>query len=79
MNKTEPENSETRVDNLVRLAVICTIAGMLFVLLFLIAGFQSWSVGLGVFLGMPVMILGISLYVAAVIRDLRHRKVLEGD
>ncbi len=67
------------IDKLVRTAVIFTMAGMLLVLLFLLAGFQAWSVGLGVFLGMPVMLAGVGLYIFAVIRDLRFRKVLEDD
>jgi len=74
MNKN---NQQEKVDKLVRSSVIFTITGMLLVLIFLIAGFQSWSVGLGIFLGMPVMIAGVILYVVAVIRDLRERKVLD--
>lgn len=67
------------IDKLVRTAVILAIAGMLLVLMFLIAGFQAWSVGLGVFLGMPVMLAGVLLYIYAVIRDLRYRNVLDDD
>lgn len=73
-NQTPPE-----VDKLVRTAILCTMAGMLLLLIFLIFGFQAWSVGLGVFLGMPVMLLGVGLYVIAVFRDLRHRKVLDDE
>ncbi len=68
-----------KVDKLVRSAVVFTIIGMLLILLFLIAGFQSWSVGLGIFLGMPVMILGVALYIIAVIRDLKLRRVFDSD
>ncbi|MCC5913337.1 MAG: hypothetical protein JJU46_03075 [Balneolaceae bacterium] len=67
------------VDKLVRTAVFLAMAGMLLVLMFLIAGFQAWSVGLGVFLGMPIMFAGVVLYIYAVIRDLRARKVLDDD
>lgn len=75
MNSTD--NSGVRkVDQLVRIAILCTMAGMLLVLVFLVFGFGAWSVGIGVFLGMPVMILGVVLYVIAVFRDLRIRKVL---
>lgn len=71
------DNNERDIDMLVRTAILCTMAGMLLTLIFLIFGFRSWSVGVGVFLGMPVMILGMGLYVIAVIRDLRKRKVLD--
>lgn len=83
MNKTESSKThhETslEVDKLVRTAILCAMAGMLLVLIFLIFGFQSWSVGLGVFLGMPVMLLGVGLYIVAVFRDLRQRKVLHDE
>lgn len=74
-NKQNPEE----VDKLVRTAILCTITGMFLVLIFLVFGFQSWSVGLGVFLGMPVMFLGTILYVVAVFRDLRQHRVLDDD
>lgn len=67
------------VDKLIRTAVILAMAGMVLVLMFLIAGFQAWSVGLGVFLGMPIMLAGVALYIYAVLRDLRARKVLDDD
>lgn len=75
MSKESAKNQE--IDKLVRTAVILAMTGMLLVLLFLIAGFRAWSVGLGVFLGMPLMLGGVILYVFAVIRDLRYRRVLD--
>ena len=75
--RTDQESPTRDVDKLVRTAILCTIVGMLLVLIFLIAGFQSWSVGLGVFLGMPVMILGVGLYVIAVFRDLKNSRVFD--
>ncbi len=72
----DPGKAE-KVDVLVRTAVVCGIIGMLLVLLFLIVGFQAWSVGLGMFVGMPVLMLGILLYIIAVIRDLKYRNVLD--
>lgn len=68
-----------KIDKLIRVAVVLAMSGMLLVLMFLIAGFQAWSVGLGVFLGMPVMLAGVILYIYAVIRDLRESRVLESD
>ena len=78
-NTTQHDQVPQQVDRLVRAAILCTMAGMLLVLIFLIFGFQSWSVGLGVFLGMPIMILGVALYVVAVFRDLKSRKVLDSE
>lgn len=84
MNRSENSKSSgnpapREVDNLVRTAILLTIAGMLLVLIFLIVGFKAWSVGLGVFLGMPVMLIGVGLYVVAVFRDLKNRKVLDDE
>lgn len=73
------EKQPKEIDKLVRTAILLAITGMLLVLIFLIVGFEAWSVGLGIFLGMPVMIAGVVLYVIAVIRDLRYRKVLEDE
>ena len=78
-NSSSGENSLREVDKLVRTAVICTIIGMLLILIFLLVGFQAWSVGLGVFLGMPVMVTGVGLYIVAVFRDLRNRRVLDDE
>lgn len=74
-NKATPH----KIDKLVRTAVILTMAGMVMVLMFLIAGFRPWSVGVGVFIGMPVMISGVVLYIIAVIRDLRYHRVLDSE
>ena len=63
-------------DRLVRLAVLLALAGLCCVLLFLLAGFAAWSVGLGVFLGFPLMLAAVVLYLAAVVRDLRRREAL---
>ncbi len=67
------------VDKLVRTAILCTMAGMILILTFLVFGFQAWSVGLGMFLGMPVMLFGVGLYVVAVFRDLKNRNVLDDE
>lgn len=53
-----------------------SLTGLTCVLLFLLFGFEPWSVGIGVFLGFPLLLGGIGLYVAGVVRDLRHREVL---
>lgn len=78
MDSTNEVNTHV-VDKLVRTAIICAMAGMILVLIFLVFGFQAWSVGLGVFLGMPLMLIGVCLYIIAVFRDLKFRKVLDDD
>jgi uncharacterized membrane protein YgaE (UPF0421/DUF939 family) len=64
------------VDTRIRRAVACTLVGLSAVLIFLLSGFQSWSVGIGVFFGFPMLLTGVGFYVAGVVRDLRHRDVL---
>jgi len=63
------------VDRLLRTAVVLAIAGLICLLIFLLSGFAAWSVGIGVFLGMPLL-LALVLYVLVVIRDLRRRGAL---
>lgn len=63
-------------NRLVRSAVVVGLAGLLCVLLFLVFGFEAWSVGIGVFLGFPLLMAAVVLYVIAVIRDLRTREAL---
>jgi hypothetical protein len=71
----EPDISPL-VHRLVRASVILAIVGLLCVLLFLWEGFHSWTVGVGVFLGAPVVCLSIILYLSAVVIDLRQRDVI---
>jgi len=63
-------------DTLVRTAIVLTIVGLLCMLVFLIRGFDGASVGIGVFLGMPLTLAGIATYAVAVVRDLRQRGAL---
>lgn len=72
----EPDNQPAASDRLLQAAVWLVVVGLLLVLLFLIVGFQSWSVGLGLFLGAPLLVLGMLLYVVSVIRDLRRHDIL---
>lgn len=65
-----------RVNRLARAAVICSIIGLVCVLVFLWRGFTAFSVGVGVFLGAPILLLGMVLYLFAVVSDLRRRDVL---
>lgn len=65
-----------KVDRLVRWAAILALTGFLCVFLFLVFGFQAWSVGVGIFLGCPLLLGAIVCYAIAVIRDLRVQEAL---
>ena len=58
------------------LAVNCAIAGMTCVLLFLWNGFGAWTIGLGTFVGIPLLGLAVLLYIGAVVTDLKTRGAL---
>lgn len=58
------------------LAVNCALAGLACILLFLWNGFGAWSMGLGTFIGIPLLLIAIVLYVSAVAFDLKRRGAL---
>lgn len=49
------------------------IAGLVCVLLFLWYGFEAWTMGLGTFVGIPLLGLAILLYLGAVATELKQR------
>lgn len=67
---------QSRVARLVRFSVILAIIGLVFVLTFLLAGFNAVTVGLGVFVGIPVLMAATVVYLVAVIRDLKRHDIL---
>jgi len=76
MTASDTTDRSDVVHTRIQRAVVCTLVGLSSVLLFLLAGFQSWSVGVGVFFGFPMLLTGIGFYVAGVVADLRRRGVL---
>ncbi|WP_187264581.1 hypothetical protein [Pontibacter beigongshangensis] len=64
------------VNRLIRTSVIVGCIGLFCILLFLLAGFQAWSVGVGVFLGFPVLLAALVMYIVAVARDLKKHDVI---
>ncbi|WP_342346403.1 hypothetical protein [uncultured Nitrospira sp.] len=64
------------VTRLTNLAVNFALVGLACVFLFLWNGFGAWSMGLGMFVGMPLLVMAILLYFVAVARDLRRRGAL---
>ncbi len=69
-------NAPASVDRLLRTAVVLAIVGLICLLIFLLSGFAAWSVGIGIFLGVPLLLVALVLYVLVVIRDLRRRGAL---
>jgi len=76
MNTSDSADRSDVIHTRIQWAVVCTLVGLSCVLLFLLSGFQAWSVGIGVFFGFPLLLTGIGLYVAGVVADLRRRGVL---
>ena len=57
-------------------AVNCALIGLVCILLFLWNGFGAWSMGLGMFIGIPLVVLGVILYLSAVGFDLKRSGAL---
>jgi hypothetical protein len=71
-----PYQTSAWVTRQLTLAVNCAIAGLACVLLFLWHGFGAWTMGLGTFVGIPLVVLAMVLYVSAVVTDLKTRGAL---
>lgn len=64
------------VTRLIGTAVNIALVGLVCVLLFLWHGMGAWSMGLGMFVGMPLLLIALILYVVAVARDMKRRGAL---
>ncbi len=64
------------INKLIRISVILGCIGLFCLLLFLIYGFEAWSVGVGMFFGLPVLMVALVLYIIAVVRDLKKHEVI---
>ncbi len=77
---TEGAKKESEASAWVRrqlsVAVDCALVGLVCVLLFLWHGFGAWSMGLGTFIGIPLVVLAVVLYLGAVAFDLKRRGAL---
>ncbi|MFA9561511.1 MAG: hypothetical protein ACERKU_04180 [Nitrospirota bacterium] len=72
-----PENlPSVGVTRLIGIAVDIALVGLVCVYLFLWHGMGAWSMGLGMFIGMPLLLIAILLYVVAVARDMKRRGAL---
>jgi len=56
---------------LLRLAVSLTLAGLCLILIYLLSGFGVWAIGLAFFLGVPLLLLGMTVTVIAMVQQLR--------
>jgi hypothetical protein len=66
----------TPVEWPIRLATVLCLVGLGLTLSFMIFGFGPVTIGLGVFLGGPLLLAAMVLYLYAVVRDLRRRDIL---
>ncbi len=66
----------TPVEWPIRLATIFGLVGLILTLSFMVLGFGPVTIGLGVFLGAPLLVVAMVLYLYAVVRDLRRRDIL---
>lgn len=72
----EQQKPGTRCGKWVRVAVMCALPGLAGISLFLGSGFGPWSLGVGFFLGVPLLLLAVVLYLIAVFLDLRQHGAL---
>ena len=72
-NVSIPRPASVWVQRQLTLAVYCAMVGLFCVLLFLWYGFGAWTMGLGTFIGIPLLGLAVVLYLGAVATDLKQR------
>lgn len=85
MNPLNQEKIEERLKELeasvwvrrqLGLAVDCAVVGLVCILMFLWNGFGAWSMGLGTFIGIPLVVVSVILYLSVVGFDLKRSGVL---
>lgn len=79
MDSDKPKISyqtSTWVTRQLMLAVNCAIVGLACILLFLWYEFGAWTIGLGTFVGIPLLGVAVLLYIGAVVTDLKTRNAL---
>lgn len=74
--KLEEVGASIWVRRQLALAVNCALLGLVCILLFLWNGFGAWSMGLGTFIGIPLVMVSLILYLSAVGFDLKRRGAL---
>lgn len=70
---------QNKINKLIRIAVLVGSIGLACLLIYLVVGFQPWSVGVGIFLGFPLLTAAIVIYIVAVVKDLKRHEVVSDD
>ncbi len=76
METRETQETRSDVSRLIRVAVLLCLIGLACNLVFLLFGFQAWTVGIGLMVGWPILFTAVVLYLIAVYRDLIKRRIL---
>lgn len=69
-------SKQNKINKLIRIAVILGSIGLACLLIYLVVGFQPWSVGVGIFLGFPLLTVALVIYIVAVVKDLKRHEVV---
>lgn len=69
-------SKQNNINKLIRIAVILGSIGLACLLIYLVVGFQPWSVGVGIFLGFPLLTVALVIYIVAVVKDLKRHEVV---
>lgn len=76
METRETQETRSDVSRLIRVAVLVCLIGLACNLVFLLFGFQAWTVGIGLMVDWPILFTAVVLYLIAVYRDLIKRRIL---
>lgn len=76
METRETQETRSDVSRLIRVAVLLCLIGLACNLVFLLFGFQAWTIGIGLMVGWPILFTAVVLYLIAVYRDLIKRRIL---
>lgn len=76
METRETQETRSDVSRLIRVAVLVCLIGLACNLVFLLFGFQAWTMGIGIMVGWPILFTAVVLYLIAVYRDLIKRRIL---
>ena len=76
METRETQETRSDVSRLIRVAVLVCLIGLACNLVFLLFGFQAWTMGIGIMVGWPILFTAVVLYLIAVYRDLIKHRIL---
>lgn len=66
------EKRPPRTSRLIRWAVLCALGGLVCVSFFLWQDFSSLSIGVGLAVGIPLLVVAMVSYLFAILRELHH-------